>query len=260
MPTRRVLILDSNTDFADILRDGLELAGKFVVSVVPTGHMAVQAVRDNEVDLAIVDVAVSDISPGGLLEQLRELDPYIRIVFVPPFGQELEDTLAALDIQGVLHKPFFVGRLAEQIAAFLKKKVLTAPPTRVEQVCAQIPAIKPLLAEFSREISAEMVALICRDELVTYLGRSHETRENKLVQLILDSLERADMLAGLLGETDGHFDLHSFVGKTTSLYAIKFDRDLSIVAILGSGIPPGVVHLQIKRVVEELTALLHDHE
>jgi CheY-like chemotaxis protein len=236
MPTRRVLILDSNIDFANILRDGLEQSGTFLVFVASTGRAAVEAVRDNRVDLAIVDVAVAGMSPAGLLEQLRELDPYIRIVFVPPF----------------------VGQLAEQITSFSKKKVLTAPPTRVERVGAQIPRVKPLLAEFSREISAEMVALFCQDELITYLGRSHETCEKTLVQLILDNLESASRLAALLGEADGHFDLHSFVGKTTSLYAVTFDQDLSIVAVLGSGVPPGVVHLQIKRLVEDLSAVLHD--
>ena len=260
MPTRRVLILDSNTDFADILREGLEQVGKLVVSVASTAQRAVEIVRNNEIDLAIVDVTVSDMGPADVLEQLREMDPYIRIVFVPPFGQELDDALAGLDIQGVLHKPFFVGRLEEQCAIFLKTKVLTAPPTRIERVCMRIPDMTPMLTDFSREVSAEIVALICQDEVITYLGQSHETREKTLVQAILDNLEGASRLAVLLGEREGHFDLHSFVGKSSSLYAVTFDQDLSIVAVLGSGVPPGVVRLQIKRVVEDLSALLHDHE
>jgi DNA-binding response OmpR family regulator len=257
MPTRRVLILDSNTDFADILYDGLARSGKFEILTVTTGQMAVEAVRDNGVDLAIVDAAVSDVSPADLLEQLRALDPAIRIVFVPPFGQELDVKLAALDIQGILDKPFFVSQLAAQGASFLKRKVLTAPPTRIERLCTQLSDITPLLTAFSSEISAEMVALICGEEVVTYLGRSDETREAKLIQVILDNLEGANKLALLLGEQDGHFDLYSFVGKTTSLYAVVFDQDLSIVAILGSGVPPGVVRLQIRRVVEQVSIWLH---
>ncbi len=260
MPTRRVLILDLNTDFADILRDGLEQAGKFVISIASTGQMAVEAMRGAKYDLAIIDAAVSDVSPAGLLERLRELDPYIHIVFMPLFGKELDDSLAALDIQGILYKPFFVKQLEEQVPFFLKRKVLTAPPTRVDQVRARAHEILLLLTEFSREVSAKIVALICQDELITYLGRAHDEGGETLVQLILDNLEVANQLATFLGEPDGYFELYSYVGKTVSLYALAFDEDLSLVTVPGNGIPPGVVRLQIKRVVEKMSALLHGDE
>jgi DNA-binding response OmpR family regulator len=260
MPTHRVLILDSNTDFAAILRDGLEQTGKFVISLASTGRTAAEAIRGSEYHLAIIDADVPDMPAADLLGQLRVLDPYLRIVFVPPFGQELPDSLAKLDTQGVLHKPFFVSQLAEQIAFFLEQKVVTAPPTRVEHMQARLPEITPILAEFSRQVSAETVALICQNKLVTYLGRSPNGREDALIDLMLDDLKVASQLARFLGEPDGHFDLHSYVGKTLSLYALRFDRDLALLSILDNGVRPGVVHLQVKRAVEELSALLHDDD
>ncbi len=260
VPAHRVLILESNTDFAAILRDGLEQTGKYQTSVVLSGQAAVQAMRDDGYDLAIVDAAVSDIPPGDLLPRLRKFDPYLRVVLVPPFGTELDDSWAAMDIQGILYKPFFLGQLDEQISIFIKRKVQTAPPTRVEMLRASKQEMLPALTNLFQEMSAELVALICQDELITCLERSREVRGEALTPLICDILETASRLAAFLGEPAGHFEFYSCVGQTQSLYVVTFGDDLALITVPGNGIPPGVIHLNIKRVVEELSTHVPDRE
>ena len=77
-----------------------------------------------------------------------------------------------------------------------------------------------------------------------------------MVPLIEDSMEVSARLSAFLGDERGHFALTSYVGEGLSLYAQAFDEDLVLVAVPGEGIPPGVVHLGLKRVVEGVSELL----
>ena len=66
MPTRRA-DPGFRYRFCQFLCDGLEQASTLVVFGASTSQMAVEAVRNNEVDLAIIDVSAAGVSPGGLL-------------------------------------------------------------------------------------------------------------------------------------------------------------------------------------------------
>ena len=256
MPTRNVLIVDPNVAFAEILEESLDQIGGYSVSVASTGQSAVALAQNDAFHLAIIDTLLSDSAPSDLLTHLRAIDPYLHIVFIPPFGKELEEPLAALDIQGVLHKPFIASNLDALLQSFLRQEVLTAPPSRADVVRAHVDELSPLMDDFCREVSAQLAALICQEELVVYSGRPPYDRGEPLVELILDNFEVSNRLATFLGEPEGHFDLSSYVSDTLSLYALSFGGDLTLVVVPGSSIPPGVVHLNIKRVVEEISRVL----
>ena len=258
VPTRRILILDPRPVFADILREGIEQAGQYVVSVAATGEMALRVLQRDSYHLAIIDVAVRDVAPADLLVELRKIDPYLHVVFIPSFGQELADPLAALDIQGVLHKPFFTNQLDRQIRGFLQKKVITAPPTRTERLREQLDWIEPMLVTFFQELSAELVALVCQEEWIVCLGNVPHMCDDTLLELLEENLQVSGRLAALLGETGQRFELLSFVGRTASFYVLPFDQEVALVAVPGNGVPQGVVHLHIKRVVESLSSLLEN--
>ncbi len=257
MPTRQVLIVDRIAAFAQILRENLERVGSYVVSVASTGEAAIDLLSGNVFHLAILDVALPDVTPEALLDALREIDPHLHIVFIPPFGEELDQNLAALDIQGILHKPFIVSRLDAQVQSFLEQKVLTAPPSRADVLRGRAEEIRPLLDTFSQDVSARLAALICQAELILHVARAPYEQADRLVPLIEDSLEVSARLSAFLGDEQGRFGLTSYVGENLSLYAQAFDEDLVLVAVPGEGIPPGVVHLGLKRVVEGVSELLH---
>ena len=256
MPTRNVLIVDPNAAFAEILRESLEQVGAYAVSVAGTGESAMELARGNAFHLAVIDTMLVDMGPSDLLAALREVDPYLHIAFIPPFGEELEQDLALLDIQGVLHKPFIPRKLDHLVQSFLRQEVVTAPPSRADVVRGYIDEIQPLAEDFGHEVSAQVVALICQEELILYVGLPPYEQGDPLVRLILDNFEVSDRLAAFFGEPDGHFELTSYVGDKLSLYALSFDDDLVLAVVPGDKIPPGVVHLAIKRVVEGISDLL----
>jgi CheY-like chemotaxis protein len=256
VPTRHVLIVDPNAAFAEILRESLEQAGAYAVSVVDTGEAAIARTQSDAFHLAVIDTMLADIEPSDLLAALREIDPFLRIAFIPPFGEELDHDLVSLDIQGILHKPFILQKLDDLVQSFLQQEVVTAPPSRADVVRGYADEIRPLMEAFQREVSARVAALICEEELISYTGRPPYEHGDPLVHLILDNFEVSDRLAAFLDEPNGHFALTSYVGDKLSLYALAFDDGLALVTVPGDGIPPGVVHLAIKRVVEGISELL----
>jgi CheY-like chemotaxis protein len=256
VPTRNVLIVDPNHDFSQILQENLEQAGSYVVTTASSGEGAIEITGEGTFHLAILDTMLQDVTPRDLLNALREKDPYLRIAFIPPFGEELDGILAELDIQGILNKPFIASRLDNQIQSFLRQEVLTAPPSRADSLRERTDEIRSLLDGLDREVSSQITALICDRELVFYIARPPYEDEDALVPLIEDSFEVSARLAGYLGEEKDHLHLTSYVGERLSLYALAFADGLVVVTVPGEHVPPGVVHLGIKRVVEEISELL----
>ncbi len=261
MPTRRILILDRNPGFAHILAQGLQRLPGYQVSSVHSGALAWQAVHDaierqEAFHLLILDVSLTDMSPSDLVTQLRDQDPYLRVVLVPPFGQELSRDLAALDIQGVLPKPFFVHQLKAQVRSFFERPVVTAPPTRVERLQGRLSTIQPLLQHLADETSARLAGLICQGEWVAFIGAGSPDQQTLLAQLVREHLAVSRRLAVYLDEQNGRFDLLSCVGQEHSLYVLPLDDQVSLIVAPGGRVPLGVAHLHIKRAVEGLTPVL----
>ena len=256
VPTRNVLIVDPNHDFSQILQENLQQAGTYVVTTASSGAEAAGITGEGTFHLAILDTMLQDVAPQDLLDSLREIDPYLRVAFIPPFGEELDGALAELDIQGILNKPFIASRLDSQIQTFLQQEVLTAPPSRADSLRERMDEIRPLLDGLDREASSQITALICDRELVFYIARPPYGDLDTLVPLIEDSSEVSARLAGFLGEEKDHLCLTSYVGERLSLYALTFADGLVVVTVPGENVPPGVVHLGIKRVVEEISELL----
>lgn len=257
MASYRILVVDPHSGFAEILCKGLEKGGNYQAVAVPTGQEALQALREAEYQMAIVDVAVSDPGPAELVAAMRAIDPHLRVVLIPPFGQELDEELAALDIQGVLPKPFFVSRLEAQVQEFLQRSVGSEAPAGAELIREKENEIRSLLGDLCSDVSADMAALMYRGEVLVYLGSSEE-RGATLSKLMRECFDLSARLAAFLHEAEPRFELTCYVGKVSSLYVLMFGQDLALVAVPGAHIPAGAIHLSIKRTVEGISALLED--
>ncbi|MFT3839095.1 MAG: ATP-binding protein [Myxococcaceae bacterium] len=86
---KRVLIVDDNTDAADMLKESLEGAG-FLVRAAYDGPEALRAVRDFTPDIALVDLGMPAMSGYELANHLRSqpgLDT-VRLIALTGYGQE----------------------------------------------------------------------------------------------------------------------------------------------------------------------------
>lgn len=110
-----ILVVDSDEGFGLMLKEGLENSGHYKAKCVHTGSDALEVVVEENFDLVIIDLALADMSPLTLIQAVREAKSEMRIMIIPLMGQKLPKKVEALNIDGVLTKPFFVGDLPDLI-------------------------------------------------------------------------------------------------------------------------------------------------
>ncbi|MBI3210254.1 MAG: response regulator [Candidatus Solibacter usitatus] len=77
--------------------------------------------RGCEIDIVIVDLVMPGLSGGQLFEQLREIDPSVRIVLTSGYNRDAAiDALIAAGAKGFLQKPYRLAKLAETLRTALE--------------------------------------------------------------------------------------------------------------------------------------------
>jgi len=136
----RILIIDSSGAFATMLKEGVESSGPYEAIVVTKGTDALDVLMQNHIDLAIVDMGLEDIDGPTLVQSLRQSKPNLRIMLIPLFGQELAEEEQALEVQGILPKPFFMGDLPD-----LLHRALTSSFGELAEEASESPVEAPPL-------------------------------------------------------------------------------------------------------------------
>ena len=85
-PPLKVVIVDDDPDARDFMRMGLEVGGYDVVGEGGDGASAIQAVKDGQPDLVLVDLHMPDIGGLELLPALREAHWPAKFVIVSAIG------------------------------------------------------------------------------------------------------------------------------------------------------------------------------
>lgn len=128
MATANILVVDSDEGFGFMLKEGLQNSGHYTAKCVHTGSDALQAVVEEAFDLVIIDMGLVDMSPATLVHAIREAKNGMRVMMIPFIGQDLPKDIKALDINGILTKPFFVGDLPDLIGQAIGQNMSGASP------------------------------------------------------------------------------------------------------------------------------------
>jgi CheY-like chemotaxis protein len=96
-----VLVADDNRGFAELCRALLEDAGHDVITAY-SGLAAIAVVEQQDVDAAVLDVLIPEISGDAVAERLRQLRPGMPIVLMTGGDRNF----AAASGLPVLRKPF----------------------------------------------------------------------------------------------------------------------------------------------------------
>ncbi|WP_382307520.1 response regulator [Herbiconiux sp. UC225_62] len=110
----RVLIADDDQDLCDLVTIAIERAGFTVVAAVADGAAAWNVLQEEEVDLAVLDISMPELTGLELTEkiraddELRELSVLIITANVQPSTAEAVHLAGA---NGLITKPFVVMEL-----------------------------------------------------------------------------------------------------------------------------------------------------
>jgi DNA-binding response OmpR family regulator len=121
MAGERILVVDDEAEIVELLRDVLVSEG-YVVDAAPAAAAALQLIRENIYDAALLDFNLPDMDGVMLHHQIRQMDAELaaRTIFMSGLLQS-DGNLGYYMSQsgGFLAKPFDIRDVLRQVRALL---------------------------------------------------------------------------------------------------------------------------------------------
>jgi CheY-like chemotaxis protein len=122
-----ILIVDDESAIRDALQEVLEVRG-YKVYVASNGYAAIQIAKSTHFDIMFIDVVMPGIDGFQTLEEIRKIDPKIKVVLMT--GQDIEHLVAKATAHGAstcVPKPVDdVDKLLELLQTIKEETVQTA--------------------------------------------------------------------------------------------------------------------------------------
>ena len=282
----RILVVDPNEAFATLLAEELKREGHDVAMCL-TGDAAIEAAQGRPVDLAILDMALSQPDALSLAQRLREARANVRLMLIPLMGETLASSASRVPIQGILPKPFFLpelpGLIAGAISAPLDPEqpavaapdVLPEPPSVIplagdvnppQGVQDSTPglsrdafaghriAVERLMNDLVQDVGADAVLLTLDGGLLTWVGGLEPAAAESIARAIVHGWQTSAEVARILGREQVRFE-QSIAGDDYMLYALSVESNAIMgVAVRGSA-PLGLLRHRARTVAEKIAQL-----
>ena len=229
MANNRILLVEDDQNFGDVLRSYLEMH-EYEVTLATDGAQGLESYKQGEFDLCIFDVMMPKKDGFTLAKEIREQDQDMPIIFLTAKTMK-NDVLEGFKIgaDDYITKPFNSEELLYRIQAILKRSQAKADPR--EEV---------------KEFSIGKYHFNYPLRILTYNAGEDDEEQNKLspkeAQLLRmfavymnDILPRSEALNKIWGE-DNYFTARSMDVFDTKLRKyLKNDENIEIVNIHGNG-------------------------
>jgi DNA-binding NtrC family response regulator len=119
-----IVVVDDDQDVCEYLQDFLSADG-YSVTCVNDPTKALEALREREYHVAILDLMMPKLSGIDLLGQIRKVDDDIAIIILTGYPS-LESATASIEheVSAYIRKPFSIDDFREALARIAKKKGL----------------------------------------------------------------------------------------------------------------------------------------
>ncbi len=229
MANNRILLVEDDQNFGDVLRSYLEMH-EYDVTLATDGAQGLESYKQGEFDLCIFDVMMPKKDGFTLAKEIREQDQDMPIIFLTAKTMK-NDVLEGFKIgaDDYITKPFNSEELLYRIQAILKRSQAKADPR-----------------EEIKEFNIGKYHFNYPLRILTYNPGEEDEEENKLspkeAQLLRmfaiymnDILPRSEALNKIWGE-DNYFTARSMDVFVTKLRKyLKNDENIEIVNIHGNG-------------------------
>ena len=230
MANNRILLVEDDQNFGDVLRSYLEMH-EYEVTLATDGAQGLESYNQGEFDLCIFDVMMPKKDGFTLAKEIREQDQDMPIIFLTAKTMK-NDVLEGFKIgaDDYITKPFNSEELLYRIQAILKRSQAKADPR-----------------EEIKEFNIGKYHFNYPLRILTYNpGEDEDEEKNKLspkeAQLLRmfaiymnDILPRSEALNKIWGE-DNYFTARSMDVFVTKLRKyLKKDENIEIVNIHGNG-------------------------
>ena len=246
MPSRRVLIVDDQSEVRRVLHSALETLGHDIkVTEVPSGEEAILVVTRQPVDLLIADIRLPGISGLELKDRARKRSPNMHLILITGMTDEdMRQKVAEAGADAYFFKPIEMPAFLDTVQAILG---LGEPPptlmTKLQQAVEEAPPqpvrtgelgqfLEKRLTDLRQETDAMCVALLDeQSRLLAQVGDfPAESSPADLIPSLASICKASAGVASLLG-TGVPQDFISFLGPSSIYFLthVGYSVDLLLV-------------------------------
>ncbi len=229
MSNKRILLVEDDPNFGTVLKDYLEL-NDFDVTLAKDGIEGLIMFKNNDYDIAILDVMMPRKDGFSLAKDIRDKDKEIPIVFLTAKTLK-EDVLKGYQVgaDDYLNKPFDSEVLLYKINAILQRKKADANEN-ADVIEFEIGKL---------HLNTNLRQLSYTNEKGEKTQIKLSPKENKLLRLLV--LHKNDLMPRELALTKIWRDDNYFTSRSMDVYIaklrkyLKADSNVEIINIHGEG-------------------------
>ncbi len=131
-PRIRVLVIDDNQEFRQIIKDMLD-PGRFDVLTMgsPVNALELFSREKQSFDLILLDYYMPHLDGAKTFEWLRKLNPKIKVIICSGADElRLRQIATQYDVNGFIRKPFHVDEVIELIEKTVREPASQTPPAK----------------------------------------------------------------------------------------------------------------------------------
>ncbi len=190
--SKKILVVDDDSNFLKIISMGLELAGYEVVTAQNEDE-AIAIAKEEILALSIVDLKLVHMDGISLMEEMHSINPYVPIIILTAHGS-IESAVEATKrgAFNYLNKPFDSQELLLQIEKAMENQRLVCEVRRLEGLLKEKYDFKNIIAR--SEKMQGVLDLVCRiagtDSTIYISGESGTGKEVIAKAIHLASVRR----------------------------------------------------------------------
>jgi len=221
---QKILLAEDDPNLGELLKDYLELKGKFDVVLCVDGQLAMDAFRKEEFDLCILDVMMPKKDGFSLGKDIRKINQTVPIIYATAKGM-MEDKTQAFELGGdyYITKPFRVEELLLRIHALLKR----AAKDKEEEVLDKFE-----IGDYFFDYTSQIISFKGQQQKLS-------TKEAELMRLLC--IKKNDVLTREEALIKIWHDDNYFTGRSMDVFLsklrkyLKEDPNVEIVNVHGKG-------------------------
>jgi two-component system, NtrC family, response regulator GlrR len=193
LSSKRILVVDDDSNFLKLIRMRLELAGYEVVTVMNEDE-AIAKSKEEAFVVSIVDLKLVHRDGISLMEEMHAINPYMSIIILTAHGS-IESAVEAMQkgAFNFLNKPFDPEELLLQIEKAMENQRLVSEVKRLEGLLNERYNFQSIVArsEKMRKV-LELVSRIARTDSTIYISGESGTGKEVIAKAIHFASERRD--------------------------------------------------------------------
>jgi len=236
MGARKILVVDDNQEFADLVRRCLE-SKDFKISIALNGKKAIERVLFEIPELVLLDLKLPDVSGEEVLKRIKEIDKDIAVIVMTGYGGEQ----VAVDMMRKGATDFLSKPIENEVLLTAVKNALEIREAQIEdRKFGQYPSLEKFFPFLAHEIRNPLHAIAGALAIIQKRSDSKDEVLGQSVRIINEEVQHLnDFVQGCLNFVRPpnivHFtemDINEVISLVISITSHMFERELRRIRII----------------------------